>query len=245
MSLAAGDTSVARSEAVRCRDDCRGRYSSGLWLFTYPILLCIMLLCILGCVYGRQVQSMEINKDLIAASSTPIVLAILTGDSYGYSIIKRVRGGVSGGRLGGRTGCSTLFCIGLSGSATSRRAGKVQTAAAVAVLSDHAAGPGSACRGTQAVASSGRYATRHGGRSPVSYRPTSLASAALVAEGSDDASPRSYGIARRTDRPMAELPPPRKAIHSVDVAELEDHLREQVAVWSTRGSPLMKRSWWR
>ena len=35
---------------------------------------------------------MEINKDLIAASSTPIVLAILAEkDSYGYAIIKRVK----------------------------------------------------------------------------------------------------------------------------------------------------------
>lgn len=35
---------------------------------------------------------MEFNKDLIAASSTPIVLAILSeADSYGYAIIKRVR----------------------------------------------------------------------------------------------------------------------------------------------------------
>jgi PadR family transcriptional regulator, regulatory protein PadR len=34
----------------------------------------------------------EINKDLIAASSTPIVLAILAeGDSYGYAILQRVR----------------------------------------------------------------------------------------------------------------------------------------------------------
>ena len=42
---------------------------------------------------------MEINKDLIAASSTPIVLAILAEeDSYGYQIIKRVRE-VSGGRM--------------------------------------------------------------------------------------------------------------------------------------------------
>jgi PadR family transcriptional regulator PadR len=42
---------------------------------------------------------MEINKDLIAASSTPIVLAILAEeDSYGYKIIKRVRE-VSGGRM--------------------------------------------------------------------------------------------------------------------------------------------------
>jgi DNA-binding PadR family transcriptional regulator len=42
---------------------------------------------------------MEINKDLIAASSTPLVLAILAeGDSYGYAIIQRVRG-LSGGHL--------------------------------------------------------------------------------------------------------------------------------------------------
>jgi PadR family transcriptional regulator PadR len=42
---------------------------------------------------------MEINKDLVAASSTPIVLAILAeGDSYGYAILKRVRES-SGGRI--------------------------------------------------------------------------------------------------------------------------------------------------
>jgi DNA-binding PadR family transcriptional regulator len=42
---------------------------------------------------------MEFNKDLIAASSTPIVLAILTeGDSYGYAIIKRVHE-LSGGEM--------------------------------------------------------------------------------------------------------------------------------------------------
>jgi DNA-binding PadR family transcriptional regulator len=42
---------------------------------------------------------MEINKDLVAASSTPIVLAILAeGDSYGYAILERVRQ-LSAGRL--------------------------------------------------------------------------------------------------------------------------------------------------
>jgi PadR family transcriptional regulator, regulatory protein PadR len=42
---------------------------------------------------------MEINKDLIAASSTPMVLAILAeGDSYGYAILQRVRQ-LSGGHL--------------------------------------------------------------------------------------------------------------------------------------------------
>ncbi|MCL6489672.1 MAG: helix-turn-helix transcriptional regulator [Alicyclobacillus mali] len=42
---------------------------------------------------------MEINKELVAASATPIVLAILAeGDSYGYAILKRVRE-LSNGRL--------------------------------------------------------------------------------------------------------------------------------------------------
>lgn len=42
---------------------------------------------------------MEINKDLMAASSTPIVLAILAeADSYGYAILKSVRE-LSGGRM--------------------------------------------------------------------------------------------------------------------------------------------------
>ena len=42
---------------------------------------------------------MDINKDLMAASSAPIVMAILAGgDSYGYAIIQRVRE-LSGGRM--------------------------------------------------------------------------------------------------------------------------------------------------
>lgn len=42
---------------------------------------------------------MDINKDLVAASSTPIVLAILAeSDSYGYAILQRVRE-LSGGQL--------------------------------------------------------------------------------------------------------------------------------------------------
>jgi len=41
----------------------------------------------------------SVNKDLVAASSTPLVLAILAeGDSYGYAILKRVRE-LSGGEL--------------------------------------------------------------------------------------------------------------------------------------------------
>ena len=42
---------------------------------------------------------MSIGKDLVAASATPLVLAILSeGESYGYAIIKRVDE-LSGGRL--------------------------------------------------------------------------------------------------------------------------------------------------
>ena len=42
---------------------------------------------------------MNIGKDLVAASATPLVLAILTeGDSYGYAILKRVAE-LSGGHL--------------------------------------------------------------------------------------------------------------------------------------------------
>jgi DNA-binding PadR family transcriptional regulator len=42
---------------------------------------------------------MELGKDLIAASATPLVLAILAeDDSYGYAIIKRVAE-LSGGAL--------------------------------------------------------------------------------------------------------------------------------------------------
>lgn len=42
---------------------------------------------------------MRIDKDLVAASATPLVLAILgEGESYGYAILKRVRE-LSGGEL--------------------------------------------------------------------------------------------------------------------------------------------------
>src|SRR5690242_2773431 len=46
-----------------------------------------------------RVLRMDLGKDLVAASATPLVLAILAeGDSYGYAIIKRVAE-LSGGHL--------------------------------------------------------------------------------------------------------------------------------------------------
>ena len=48
---------------------------------------------------ARAGEIVEISKDLMAASSTPIVLAILAEkDSYGYAILQRVRE-LSGGRI--------------------------------------------------------------------------------------------------------------------------------------------------
>lgn len=42
---------------------------------------------------------MDMSKDLVAASATPLVLAILAeGDSYGYAILRRVRE-LSGGNI--------------------------------------------------------------------------------------------------------------------------------------------------
>jgi PadR family transcriptional regulator PadR len=48
---------------------------------------------------AEAASQMSINKDLVAASSTALVLAILAEeDSYGYAILKRVRE-LSGGAL--------------------------------------------------------------------------------------------------------------------------------------------------
>jgi len=70
--------------------------------FTYIALQCIVLLCTLGLVFiqGPALpEIMEIKKDLMAASSTPIVLAVLAeADSYGYAILQRVLV-ISGGRM--------------------------------------------------------------------------------------------------------------------------------------------------
>src|SRR5438270_10355688 len=61
--------------------------SRGAAILTYIGQQCIRLL------------RMDMSKDLVAASATPLVLAILAeGDSYGYAIIKRVTE-LSGGRL--------------------------------------------------------------------------------------------------------------------------------------------------
>src|SRR5215213_1138266 len=45
------------------------------------------------------IESMKLEKELVAASSVPLVLSILSeGDSYGYAIIQRVKE-LSGGKI--------------------------------------------------------------------------------------------------------------------------------------------------
>ena len=105
---------------------------------------------------------MEINKDLIAASSTPIVLAILAeGDSYGYAILQRVRE-LSGGHLEWTDGMLYPVLHRLE------RLGHVEARWEVAESGRRRkyyritpAGPGSARRGAQAVAGGGRDAAGH------------------------------------------------------------------------------------
>src|SRR4030095_13512567 len=69
---------------------------------TYIVLQCIELLCYSQTRDHQRHATreiMEFNKDLIAASSPPLVLAILAEeDSYGYAILQRVRE-LSGGRM--------------------------------------------------------------------------------------------------------------------------------------------------
>jgi hypothetical protein len=66
---------------------------------------------------------MDMSKDLVAASATPLVLAILAeGDSYGYAIIKRVTE-LSGGHLQWTDGMLYPVCTVLSAKAMSRRSG--------------------------------------------------------------------------------------------------------------------------
>ena len=48
---------------------------------------------------AMHITAMKLQKEMVAASSVPVVLSILTeGDSYGYAIIQRVKE-LSGGKI--------------------------------------------------------------------------------------------------------------------------------------------------
>src|SRR5688500_920440 len=102
---------------------------------------------------------MAINKDLMAASSTPIVLAILAeGDSYGYAILQRVRE-LSGGRMEWTDGMlyPVLHRLGRRRHVEGR-VGVGGARRAPHGLPRPRAGPGAARRGAPPVAGGGRDA---------------------------------------------------------------------------------------
>ena len=174
---------------------------------------------------------MEINKDLIAASSTPIVLAILAeGDSYGYAILQRVRE-LSGGQLAWTDGMlyPVLHRLERLGHVEARWEVRGERPAAQ-VLPDHAAGPGAARRGAPAVAGGGRDAAGHlAGARPSPCRPApGVGHAAAAGSLTMPTRITRSALEEQIDQWRSYLRR-RQAIHAVDVAELEDHLREQVA----------------
>ena len=134
------------------------------------------------------------------------------------------------GAWSGRTGCSTPFCIGSSGSATSRRGGKSRRA--VAVASTTGSRPGAGLSSPRNASSGKRWTRRCGAsgrRSPFpSGQPTGVSRATATGSLTMQTPRHAVSLEEQIDQWRSYLRR-RQAIHSVDVAELEDHLREQVA----------------
>jgi hypothetical protein len=161
---------------------------------------------------------MDMGKDLVAASATPLVLAILAeGDSYGYAIIKRVAE-LSGGHLQwtGRA-CSIPCCTGSSARGSSRRSGPRPRTAAAQVLPDHSRGRAQLARAAAAVASRRQ-------------NPSGLWMQACT------------GMTAAADQPLEEQIAQwreylrrRQAFHGSDIEELEGHLRDQLTALTDAG----------
>ena len=162
---------------------------------------------------------MEISKDLVAASATPLILAILAeGDSYGYAVIKRVAE-LSRGKLHWTDGM--LYPVlhrlerqglvaakwGMSESGRRRKYYRITRT-----------GPSAARSSEGAMASCGQDAARC--LDEGEYRMTIAA----------DRAPLEQQITH-----WREFLRRRPAIHASDVEELEDHLRGQVAMLTTAG----------
>src|SRR4051794_1066426 len=169
---------------------------------------------------------MDINKDLVAASATPLVLAILAeGDSYGYAILKRVNK-LSGGDLQWTDGMlyPVLHRLERQGHIRGKWIPLRPAGSASTITSRHGAR-----RSWWSSASNGRWWTRRCGTSgersrfrlgqryhpgcPMADPAKELGSSESLEEQVEQW--RSY--LRR-----------RQAIRTVDVEELEDHLRGEV-----------------
>ena len=171
----------------------------------YLVALCIVLLA---------VGAMRIDKDLVAASATPLVLAILAeGESYGYAILKRVRA-LSGGELEWTDGMLYPLLHRLE------RLGHVKT--------DWRTPPEGRRRKYYVITKDGRASTRGpatavGGRQPCAEQRLAGRRAAGGRRGGVEVeswSRRSQSGARTSRTP---------GVNGRDVDELEDHLRHQIA----------------
>ena len=161
---------------------------------------------------------MDMTKDLVAASATPLVLAILAeGDSYGYAIIKRVAE-LSGGHLQWTDGMlypvlhrlerQGLVAAKWSASETGRRR---------KVLPDHQGRPGATRCPAAAVA--GR------GRDPAGHLDAGVPDVTAFADRPlEDQIAQWRAYVRR-----------RPALHGPDVEELEGHLRDQLTALTEAG----------
>ncbi len=128
-----GRTSTNPPDHVPCLPTLGVRSS----LSSYLALTCIAPLCI--------ESRMNLNKSLVAASVTPLVLAVLTErDSYGYAIIKRVAE-LSGGHLQWTDGMlyPVLHRLERQGLITAKW-GQSEHGRQAQVLSHHQAGPSTA-----------------------------------------------------------------------------------------------------
>ena len=174
---------------------------------------------------------MEFNKDLIAASSTPIVLAILAEeDSYGYAILQRVRE-LSGGRMEWTDGMLYPVLHRLE------RLGHIEARWEVAesgrrrkyyrITSEGRARLAEEREQWQAVNSTLQGVWRALSLPGPADQPA-LAGTTSTGSLTMQTPDHAVSLEEQIDQWRSYLRR-RQAIHSVDVAELEDHLREQVA----------------
>ena len=161
---------------------------------------------------------MDLSKDLVAASATPLVLAILAeGDSYGYAIIKRVAE-LSGGHLQWTDGMlyPVLHRLERQGHVAAKWAAS-ESGRRRKYLPDHERRPGAARRPPAAVESRGRYAARH-------LDAGVHCMTTLIDQPLEEQIAQWRAYLRR-----------RQAVHGPDVEELEGHLRDQLTALTEAG----------
>ena len=162
---------------------------------------------------------MRIDKDLVAASATPLVLGILAdGELYGYAILKRV-GELSGGRMQWTDGMlyPLLHRLERLGYVTSSwgtsEAGRRRKHYAITATGPRGARRAAGSSGPSSRTRCGRSGRRRPGPPP-SWRAGPDGRTTTELEAQID---QWRGYVQR-----------RQAISSADVDELEDHLRGQI-----------------